>query len=41
MKRGQDLYERYRKHEADSLHWIYLDQETREFWERLATKVLA
>ena len=36
MTRGRDLYERYRRREIDALHWNWLDQTTRDFWERLA-----
>ena len=33
---GRVLYEKYRKYEPDSIHWNWLDAETRDFWERLA-----
>lgn len=34
---GRELYERIRRHEPDREHWDWLDQEVREFWNKLAT----
>ena len=33
---GRRLYEKHRRHEPDAEAWEWLDQEVREFWERLA-----
>ncbi len=36
ITKGQQTYEKYRRHEPDAEPWSFLDQETRLFWERLA-----
>jgi len=36
---GQRLYEKARRHEPDLEPWQWLDQEVREFWERIAKAV--
>lgn len=36
MNKGRLLYEKYRRHEPDAERWDWLDQEVREFWDRLA-----
>jgi hypothetical protein len=36
VTKGRLLYDRYRVYDTDALHWNWLPQEERDFWERLA-----
>lgn len=33
---GKELYEKMRRHEPERENWQWLDQQVRDFWERLA-----